>query len=191
MRQCKLGTRQLRRVQARVVVGRERSAGETGASKQGEKQPSHASPPARSAFGGVGRGPDFRPSTFLYHVINAAAATIMSIPNALTRTCIATPSYTSTIAKWLANDKNTPRQKISSEFCPHRMAGFSSGEPRPGQSRGTRRTGSTASARKCAKRSTSRLGLSIGYIHSVSHFGTSVAMLAKYQVIAVAKARTR
>jgi len=40
------------------------------------------------------------------------------------------------------------------------------------QSRGTYRSVRVASARKCAKRRTSRLVLSIGYIHSENHLGT-------------------
>ena len=52
----------------------------------------------------------------------------------------------------------------------------------PGQSRGMKRTVTAASARKCAKRNTSRLVLSIGYIHSLSQFGTNRPSGSTYQV---------
>src|SRR5262249_21698282 len=122
----------------------------------------HASPPARSASGALrGRVPAPR-SARLYHVISPAAAIIIRIPNRLTKACNQKAAETSTIAKWAAKDRNTPRQKISSECCPQTIGGHSHQVLSSGQSRGTNHTVTTAKARKCANRSTSRLTLSIG-----------------------------
>ena len=86
----------------------------------------------------------------------------MAMPNRLTITCVNTRLETSVNTKWPANDRNTPRQKISSECCPHTIAGQNTGDFSAGQSRGTNHTVITASDRKCRMRSTSRLVLSIG-----------------------------
>ena len=48
-----------------------------------------------------------------------------------------------------------------------------------------------ASARKCAKRRTTRLTLSIGYIHSLSQRGIRKAARGKCHVITTASANTR
>src|SRR5215813_12099868 len=122
----------------------------------------HASPPARSASGGrFGRDPELR-SARLYHVSRAATPIMTTMPSPLSRNCIHTAPETSIMAKWAAKERNTPRQKISSECCPHTIGGHSQRDLSPGQSRGRKRTVTTASARKCAKRNTSRLTLSIG-----------------------------
>jgi hypothetical protein len=47
-------------------------------------------------------------------------------------------------------ERNTPRQKISSECWPQTIAGHAHRDLRNGQSRGTNFTVTTASARKCA-----------------------------------------
>src|SRR5262249_38312339 len=132
--------------------------------------PSHSSPPARSALGDFRRDP--RPSTDSYHLINHAVAIIAAIPNTLIKICVAMPPDSSTTTKWPAKARNTPRQKISRECWPHWIAGRKTGHLSAGQPRGTNRTVSTASARKWANRRTSRLVLSIGYMNSASHRGT-------------------
>src|SRR5262249_6337304 len=126
-------------------------------------RPRHASPPARSASGAFRRrDPGLRPSALLYHVITNAAPIIMRMPNTLTRSRIQKEAESSTMAKCAANERKTPRQKISSECCPQTIGGQAHHDFSIGQSRGTNHTVTTASARKCAKRSTSRLTLSIG-----------------------------
>src|ERR1700722_6349951 len=99
----------------------------------------------------------------LYHEITQATAHMIRIPEILTTKCSAAPPETSASTKCPPNARNTPRQKISSECCPHRINGRSQGDFNPAQSLGRKRTVTAASARKCAKRSTSRSVLSIGY----------------------------
>src|SRR5262249_29235696 len=116
-RQREVGVHQAARHVAGGIVGRPTGSGErTGqcCGAQACNQHPHASPPARSAFGVACRGA-FLPSTFLYHDIRAAVATIATIPKTLITTCIARPSDISTMAKCPMNDRNTPEQKISSE----------------------------------------------------------------------------
>src|SRR4029450_10286670 len=115
-----------------------------GRNRQHESNPNgddkrlHASPPARSASGGLERDPGLRPSTPLYHVITQAAAIIRRIPNTLTTmSAQAPPPAISAMKKWPAKAKNTPKQKICRECWPHRMAGRRIGDLSPGQSRGT------------------------------------------------------
>ena len=72
----------------------------------------------------------------------------------------------SEVTKWPRNERKMPRQKISSECWPHRIIGLRTGDFSYGQSAGMNRTVTTASATKCANRSTSILVLSIGYIQS-------------------------
>src|ERR1700688_4483845 len=98
----------------------------------------------------------------LYHEIKTAAATMMAIPEMLTITWVRTRLDTSVNTKWPANDRNTPRQKIPSECCPHTIAGHNTHDFSAGQSLGTSHTVITASERKCRIRSTSRFVLSIG-----------------------------
>src|SRR5215472_16997104 len=110
----------------------------------------HASPPARSASGGrFGRDPELR-SARLYHLNRPATATMTTMPSPLSRNCIHTAPETSTMAKWAAKDKNTPRQKISSECCPHAIGAHSQRDFNPVQSRGVNHSVTTASARKWA-----------------------------------------
>src|SRR5579871_430774 len=173
VRQRKIGVHEAARDVAGAFVSRQRGSGEAGQYRGAHAcdQGPHASPPARSAFGVACRGAFF-PSMFLYHDISAAVATITTIPNTLIATCMAMPSDISTMAKCPTNARNTPKQKISSECCPHRIAGRITGHVSGAQSRGTYRNVRIASATKCAKRRTSRLVLSIGYIHSENHLGT-------------------
>src|SRR5437588_4051807 len=130
-----------------------------------------ASPPARSASDGFGCGPEPRPSILLYHESSHATAIIAKIPNALINICIPTDREISEVTKCPRNERKIPRQKISSECWPHRIIGLRIGDFSPGQSAGMKRTVITESATKCAKRSTSMLVLSIGYIQSWNHFG--------------------
>src|SRR5262249_44787827 len=82
--------------------------------RQHECQPSrHASPPTYPGVAAGGRGPDPR-STRLYHESSAAAATIMPIPARLTNTWVNRRFDTSVKTKCPANDRNTPRQNVSS-----------------------------------------------------------------------------
>src|SRR6202165_2840536 len=110
-------------------------------------------------------------ATCLYHEITHATAHMIRIPEILIMKCIPAPPETSASTKCPANARNTPRQKISSECCPHRISGRSQGDFNTGQSFGRKRTGMADSARKCAKRSTSRSVLLIGYIHCSSRRG--------------------
>src|SRR5262249_55989871 len=81
-----------------------------------------------------------RPSALLYQVSRPATATMMIMPSPLSRNCIHTAPEISTMAKWAAKDRNTPRQKISNECCPHTIGGQSQRDLSPGQSRGRKRT---------------------------------------------------
>src|SRR6202022_5067774 len=107
----------------------------------------------------------------LYHEMIQATAHMIRIPEILITKCSAAPPEISARTKCPAKGRNTTRQKISRECCPHRISGFSQGDFSPGQSLGRKRTVTAASARKCAKRSTSRSVLLIGYIHSSIRFG--------------------
>ena len=98
----------------------------------------------------------------LYQETSAAAATMMTMPLALTATCISSRLDTSVNTKWPAKDRNTPRQKVSSECWPQTIAGQNTGDFSAGQARGTNQTVITASEKKCSMRSTSRLVLEIG-----------------------------
>src|SRR5262249_15656618 len=177
-RDCSGGAREagvdvnaVRRIHAAARLG-------DGGAREGERarprQPRGlpASPPPRSGSRRVPPDPQARPSAFLYVARSHAVAIIAAMPNALTRTLALSLSETSTRKKCPAKAKNTPRQKISSECWPHSTSGRSSCDFSGGQSRGTKRTVNTASARKCANRSGSRLTLSIGYMKSASHRGT-------------------
>src|SRR5206468_11446830 len=103
-------------------------------------------------------------ATSLYHEITHAMAHMMRIPEILIMKCSPAPPEISASRKCPANARNTPRQKISSECWPHRISGRNQGDFNPDQSFGRKRTVMAASARKCAKRSTSRSVLLIGYI---------------------------
>jgi len=52
---------------------------------------------------------------YLYHEIRAAVAIIKMMPSKLVAICMPMPGLISTMAKWAAKDRNTPRQKISRE----------------------------------------------------------------------------
>ena len=86
----------------------------------------------------------------------------MAMPNTLTMICVSRRLDTSVNTKWPAKARNTPRQKVSSECCPHTIAGQNTRDRNTGQSRGTNHSVITASDKKCRMRSTSRLVLSIG-----------------------------
>ena len=107
----------------------------------------------------------------MYHEITHAIPDIMTIPEILIMKCSPAPPEISASTKCPANARNTPRQKISSECCPHRISGRSQGDFNPGQSLGRKRTVIAASARKCANRSTSRSVLLMGYIHCSTRRG--------------------
>src|ERR1700733_1676535 len=127
----------------------------------------------------------------LYHENSHAAADIMRIPETLITKCIPAPPETSASTKCPANARNTPRQKISSECCPHRISGRSQGDFKPGQSFGRKRTVTAASARKCANLSTSRSVLLIGYIHCSSQRGIRWLSCGTYQVSVTQNAAQR
>src|SRR5262249_176316 len=99
---------------------------------------SHASPPARSASGVFLGAPGLRLSASLYHLNSAAAAIMISMPNALASTCIQRAGEISVMAKGAAKERKTPTQKISSECCPQTMGGHSSGDFRNGAFCGTK-----------------------------------------------------
>src|SRR6266849_7170850 len=120
---------------------------------------SHYALPARRASGSSSTISNGIPIES-YQEISRATPIITAIPSALTSICIATPAAMSTVAKWPAKARTIPRPNISSECCPTRMSGRSTGDASIRQSRGTNRTTSAASARKCANRSRSRLLLS-------------------------------
>src|SRR5579862_5998415 len=119
----------------------------------------------------------------LYHENSHAAALMIRIPEIQITPCSTAPPLTWASMKCPANARNTPRQKISSECCPHRISGRSQGDFNPGQSLGRNRTVMAASARKCANRSTSRSVLSIGYIHCSSQRGIKGLNCGTYQVM--------
>src|SRR6202012_3552199 len=151
-------------------------------SQDGSRAGSHRLPPARSALPMVFLVRALLSAECLYHENSHAAPDMMRIPPTVTTACSAAPPETSASTKWPAKARNTPRQKISSECCPHRISGRSHGDFSPAQSFGRNRTVSAASARKCAKRSTSRSVLSIGYIHCSSQRGSQVYICGTYQV---------
>src|SRR3984957_1265051 len=132
-----------------AIPGKHGSATERAHKRQ--DQSSHAPPPVRAAPGWPdfwpGCGPGLRPSIYLYHEIRAAVAIIITMPKKLAATCMAMPSLISTMAKCAANDRNTPRQKISSECWPHKIAGRNHKERNPGQWRGISRIVTTARLR--------------------------------------------
>src|ERR1700676_3215891 len=127
----------------------------------------------------------------LYHEITQATAHMIRIPEILTTKCSAAPPLISASTKCPANARNTPRQKISSECCPHRISGRNQGDFNPDQSFGRKRTVMAASARKCANLSTSRSVLLIGYIHCSTRRGTRWPSCGKYQVMVMQNAANR
>src|SRR5258708_10986738 len=152
----------------------------------------HDPPPARSALASAlfARVPSLS-TTPLYHENNHAAALITMIPETLITKCIPAPPATSASTKCPANARNTPRQKISRECWPHRISGRSQGDFNPAQFLGRKRTVRAASARKCAKRSTSRSVLLMGYIHCSIKRGIKWLNCGTYQVSVTQNAASR
>src|SRR4051812_629476 len=100
-----------------------------GWTQNGHNSGPHDPPPARSALPLVlfARAPPFS-ATLLYHENSQAAAVMMMIPETLTTKCIPAPPETSARTKCPAKARKTPRQKTSSECCPHRISGRSHGD---------------------------------------------------------------
>ena len=69
-----------------------------------------------------------RPSMTLYHDIRLAVAIMIRMPNRLMAVWISGPPDHSLMTNCPAKAKNTPRQKISSECWPQRMAGCRNGD---------------------------------------------------------------
>src|SRR5262249_53343772 len=106
-----------------AIRGLERGRGEKANRQRGTQHPHDAVTPPKPCWVADGGGLPPRRSTSLYHVINAATVTIKAMPARLTMTCIAMRPEISVRMKWAEKDRNTPRQKISSECSPHRISG--------------------------------------------------------------------
>src|SRR5437660_260142 len=152
----------------------------------------HQPPPAISALPPVlfVRGA-FLSATCLYHEITPAIPDMIRIPQILIMKCSQAPPEISASRKCPAKARNTPRQKISSECCPHRINGRSQGDFNPAQSFGRKRTVIAASARKCANLSTSRSVLLIGYIHCSIRRGIRWLSCGRYHVSVTQNAANR
>src|SRR5262249_48751223 len=139
------------------------SGQKTGEQDQAQDGGPHRLPPAMSA---LPMAPFFASLSAerLYHEITHALPDMITMPPKLIGTCITGPPPTSAKTKWPAKARNTPRQNISRECWPQRIKGRSQIDFNGGQSFGRKRTTIAASARKCAKRSTSRSVLLTGYI---------------------------
>src|SRR5947207_4409221 len=97
-----------------------------GAAKNHEQRPDnspHVAPPARSGRGGFGRVPLSRPSIVLYHEISEATPIMARIPNPLINICIPTDREISDVTKCPRHERKILKQKISSEYWPHRIIG--------------------------------------------------------------------
>src|SRR3981189_1016118 len=103
-----------------------------------------------------------RRSSLPSQVIRVATTLMSTIPATLTATCMAMVPENSSRTTWPMNDSKTPRQYIASEFSPQRIIAVIRGFSGPRQWRAVSRTPTTASARKCNRRSGDRLLLSIG-----------------------------
>src|ERR1700692_741109 len=162
-------------VWGRIVGARGRCGQKTGQQYQAQDGPRvglHEPPPAISALPPVLFVRDAPLSAeCLYHEITQAMAQMMRIPEILITKCSPAPPEISASRKCPANARNTPRQKISSECCPHRISGRSQGDFNAGQPFARKRTVMAASARKCANLSTSRSVLLMGYIHCSTRRG--------------------
>src|ERR1700690_473841 len=121
----------------------------------------------------------------LYQVFSQATAVIIVIPQKAARKCRPRPAEVSMRMKYPTNARNTPRQKISSECCPHRINGRSQRDFSPGHPGGTHRTVIAASAAKCANLRISRSVLLMGYIHCSSRRGIKKPSWGKYHVIVI------
>src|SRR5207342_1063988 len=136
-----------------------RKRGKQHQSQQSLETGLHTAPPAISALPTVLFVFDAPLSAeCLYHEINHAIPHMIRIPQMLISACSAAPPDISASTKCPAKARKTPRQNISSECWPHRINGRSQRDFSPDQSRGRKHTVIAASARKCAKRSTSRFG---------------------------------
>src|SRR4029078_4596190 len=127
----------------------------------------------------------------LYHENSHAAEDMIRIPEILITKCNPAPPESSTSRKCPANARNTPRQKISSECWPQRINGRIQGDLSGGQFFGMKRTVTAASARKCAKRSTSRSVLLMGYIHCSRRLGSRKLSCGMCQVSVTKKEAAR
>src|SRR5436190_2106765 len=96
------------------------------------------------------------------HDSSQAPPDMIATPEMPTRTCRTMPAESSVSTKYPVNPRATPRQNISSEFCPQRIIGHNQREVRIGDPAGTKRTAITASATKCANLRISRSALLIG-----------------------------
>ena len=97
-------------------------------------------PPARGtvdglAWSALGRGPLLSRRRF-DHDSSQAPADMSAIPQIPTSTCRTRPAEISVSTKYPVNARATPRQKISSELCPHRIIGRSQGDVQARPSRG-------------------------------------------------------
>ena len=110
-------------------------------------------------------------STVLYHDISAATPIMIAMPAMLTRSARECrrrirPSRSARQRPGTRRGRRSPANAGRTGWPAADQRDFSAG-----QSRGMKCTVTAASARKCAKRRTSRLVLSIGYIHSPSQCG--------------------
>src|SRR5262249_36021190 len=139
------------------------------------KGPRHAASPASGRPAAGCGGSDFGPraSSFLYQFITQATATIITTPTTLTKICAQARFEISTKKKWPANDRKMPRQKISSECSPQMMAGRKPLHLRYGQSRGMKRTVTSARIAKWINRNGSRFVLSTGFTRRSMPVGIS------------------
>src|SRR4029077_19687207 len=184
-----------RRRRWRILGVRGQRGRNDGQHKQAQDEPGdglHPPPPAISALPMVPLVLDPLLSAYcLYHESSHAAPDMIRIPQILITKCNPAPPENSASRKCPAKARKTPRQKISSECCPHRISGRSQGDFSPTQSLGRKRTVTAASARKWAKRSTSRSVLLIGYIHCSSRRGITWPSWGKYHVRVTKNANKR
>src|SRR5262249_967555 len=99
---------------AAVRSGIGRAGGKQNKNQRGEASHDPVTP-SKPSFVADGGGLPPRRSISLYPVIIPPTAPIMAMPIRLTAICIAMRPEISVSTKWAENDKNTPRQKISSE----------------------------------------------------------------------------
>ena len=110
---------------------------------------------------------------------------------ALTMTCSSSRLDTSVNTKWPAKARNTPRQKIASECCPHTIAGS---EQRRFQRRPVARHEVDRDDRQREEMQNAQ-HVEIGLVDRIEHrrrcFGTKTPSRGKYQVIVMKKANSR
>src|SRR5262249_25394137 len=157
------------------------------------KEPCHAASPASgrpvAGCGGSDLGP--RASSFLYQLITHATATMTRMPTRLTKICAQARFEISTRKKCPANDRKMPRQKISSECSPQMMAGRNPPHLRYGQSRGMKRTVTSARIAKWIRRNGSRFVLSTGFTRRSIKVGISWCMRGKCPASVITMANSR